>query len=151
MKEKIARVEKKPGKEAAPSMGEETAGREEDAIYDAIIIACVIGIAIILGLILTSREPEGFTELYLLNYTDRPVDGQLFIRYGISNHEGKGALYEIMAKIGNETASADLRWLKDNQTEIRGMYLPFNQTGIQKVMLELDFLNQTQEVHFWTR
>jgi uncharacterized membrane protein len=150
MKEKAVRAEKGPEQKAAPGISKETA-EEDDSIYNAIIIACLIGIVIIAGLILTSREPEGFTELYLLNYTERPVDGQIYMRYGISSHENTGVLYEIIAKIGNETAAQEIRWLKDNQTEIKEIYLPYNQTGTQKVMLELYFLNQTQEVHFWMR
>ena len=145
MKEKMARVEN-PEQKAAHAEKE-----EDDAIYNAIILACLVGIIVIVGLILTAREPEGFTELYLLNYTDRPVDGLLNITYGISNHEGRQVGYRLGFIIGNETVYERQMLLADNETDIRGITLPYSLNRTSKVMLELGFLNQTQEVHFWTR
>ncbi|MCK4550825.1 MAG: DUF1616 domain-containing protein [Candidatus Aenigmarchaeota archaeon] len=121
----------------------------DDNILNAIIIACVIGIAIVLFLIVTTDRDESFTELYFLNYTKVPVGDALFITYGINNHENKDMVYDVVVLVGNESViREDVAVLKDGAH--KGEYnITVESADVQKITLKLN--GREEEIHFWTK
>ncbi|MCK5062548.1 MAG: DUF1616 domain-containing protein [Candidatus Aenigmarchaeota archaeon] len=123
---------------------------DEDKILNAIIIACIIGIAIVAVLILTTDRDESFTELYLLDYTKAPVDGSLLIEYGIGNHENADVSYTVLVLVDNETVASGNVFVSDGGVQKDNIAIPFaNMTsGTHKVIIMLD--GREESVHFWT-
>ncbi len=122
---------------------------DDDSILNAIIIACIIGIAVVLFLIVTTDKDEGFTELYLLDYDKTPLSGVISIKYGINNHENMDVDYNLVVMIDDNIVSSKNITIADNSTHTDNLYLPFTETGTHKIMIKLE--GREEEVHFWTR
>jgi len=123
---------------------------DEDKILNMIIIACIIGIAIVAVLILTTDRDESFTELYLLDYTKAPVNGTIFIEYGIGNHEDADVEYKVLFLIGSETVMSENVFVLDEGVHEGSISIPFTDmtSGTHKVIVMLD--GREESVHFWT-
>ncbi len=123
---------------------------DEDKILNAIIIACIIGIAIVAVLILTTDRDESFTELYLLNYTKAPVNGTIFIEYGIGNHENADVSYTVLVLVDNETVASGNVFVSDGGVQKDNIAIPFTNmtSGTHKIIVMLD--GREESVHFWT-
>ena len=123
---------------------------DEDKILNAIIIACIIGIAIVAVLILTTDRDESFTELYLLNYTKAPVNGTIFIEYGIGNHENADIEYTVLVLVDNETVASGNVFVSDGGVQKDNIAIPFTNmtSGTHKIIVMLD--SREESVHFWT-
>lgn len=122
---------------------------DEDGILNAIIIACVIGIAIVLFLIVTTDRDDSFTELYFLNYTKVPVGDALFIEYGINNHENKDMVYEVVVLVGNESVIHEYVAVPTDGA-YKGEYnIMVESADVQKITLKLN--SREEEIHFWTK
>ena len=122
---------------------------EDDSVLNAIIIACVVGIAAVAYLIMTTDRNENFTELYLLDYDKTPDNGMIFLKYGINNHENKDVNYEIMILVGNDTVKEINAFVPDNKTYVEEVPVQFPYNGTQKVSVKLD--GRDEEVHFWVK
>lgn len=78
---------------------------EEEGILNAILIACVIGIIIVISLIVFyPKPPEAFSALYFAgssHYTKIPVDGKVYFNFTIENHEEKDFNYLVEYLVDN--------------------------------------------------
>lgn len=124
--------------------------KDEDTILNAIIIACIIGIAIVSFLILTTDRDESFTELYLLEYTKSPVNGTIFIEYGIGNHENADIEYAVLVLVDDETVMSENVFVLDEGVYEGSISIPFADmtSGTHKIIVMLD--GREEAVHFWT-
>ncbi|MEA3229508.1 MAG: DUF1616 domain-containing protein [archaeon] len=120
----------------------------DDSVLNAIIIACVIGIAVVAFLILTTERDESFTELYFLNYTKAPANDTLFVRLGINNHENCGMDYNVVVLVDDETIMDKVVSVPDNGDYIGHLDIPFTLSGVHKVTVML--FGREEEIHFWT-
>ena len=129
---------------------ESRSGDENNTILNAIIIACIIGIAIVAVLIFTTEKDDSFTELYLLDYTKSPVNDSLLIEYGISNHENADVEYTVLVLVDNETVLVESVSLAEGIIHEGSISVPFvNMTDdVHKIAISLD--GREEEVHFWT-
>ncbi|MCK5452415.1 MAG: hypothetical protein KAI51_03185, partial [Candidatus Aenigmarchaeota archaeon] len=109
-----------------------------------------IGIAIVAVLILTTDRDESFTELYLLNYTKAPVNGTIFIEYGIGNHENADVSYTVLVLVDNETVASGNVFVSDGGVQKDNIAIPFTNmtSGTHKIIVMLD--GREESVHFWT-
>ncbi|MFH1126720.1 MAG: DUF1616 domain-containing protein [archaeon] len=121
---------------------------DEDTILNAIIVACIVGIAVIIFLIVTTDGDERFTELYLLDYDKSPPDGVVSLRYGIANHENRDVNYTITIMMDNETQRSKEVLVPDNNTHIDEYFFAVDTSIVHKVMVRLD--GREEEVHFFT-
>ena len=124
--------------------------KQDDEILNAIIIASIIGIAVVLALILyNSQNKTGFSELYFGNYTKEIIDEKIYFNYSIVNHEGKDITYNIVYKSDNTILESESKFIADKQKHV--FEKSFNaENGIQKISVEFTNNNQTYEIHFWT-
>lgn len=121
---------------------------DEDTVLDAIIVACIIGIAVMTVLIVTTDKDEGFTELYLLDYDKAPADGVVSLRYGISNHENMDVNYTVVIALDNEMLNSRDVSLADNSTYEGEFFFAADFSSVHKVMVRLS--QREEEVHFFT-
>jgi uncharacterized membrane protein len=127
---------------------------EDESILNAVLIACVIGIVIVVCLIVFYPRPsENFTALYFVNgsqYTKTPVDGTVSFNFTIENHEGKDMDYLIEYSVDNSTVDQqNVNIGKElNVTISKSLYLNDTET-VHKIGLILNS-NPDYEVHFWT-
>ena len=118
---------------------------EDDSVLNAIIIASVIGIIVVVGLILFYPRPsEDFTAVYFGNYSKEP--GAVSFEYTIENHENKDMIYGVSYFAGNDTIFKENVFVLDggNVTLLREM----NASSGMKVGV---LLNTTEEIHFWIK
>ncbi len=110
------------------------------------------GIVLISLLTLAGAKDNGFTELYFLDYEKAPAKNAVTFKYGITNHEGKETEYAVRFLINNNTLRNRKTTLKDNETFIEEYTLPLdtNPSVTHKVIVDIQYLNETQEIHFFT-
>ena len=124
--------------------------KQDDEILNAIIIASIIGIVVVLALILyNSQNKTGFSELYFGNYTKEIIDEKIYFNYSIANHEGKNITYNIVYKYDDDILEHESKFIEDKQKHV--FEKSFNsEEGIHKISVEFINNNQTYEIHFWT-
>lgn len=76
---------------------------EDQGIYNAIVIALVIGIIVVIATLLFQKpQPESFTELYFNDHKSLPAfveeDGRYNFSFSIANHENKDVDYTYTVK-----------------------------------------------------
>ena len=126
---------------------------EDNIIFKSVTIACIAGITLISLLALTGTKDKGFTELYFLDYEKAPQRDAVTFKYQITNHEKKETEYNIRFSINNNILRDRKTTLKDNETFTEEYTLPLdtNSSVNHKVLVEIGYLNETQEIHFFTR
>ena len=123
----------------------------DEKILNAIIIACVVGITIILGLIYYNSLNEiGFSELYFNDYSKEITDGKISFNYAIANHEGVDTTYEVTCRkndilLGKERIFIETDGKKSFEKSFD------SENGTYKISVEFVNNNQTYEIHFWTQ
>ena len=120
----------------------------DDSLLNAIIIACIIGIIVVVALILTTDRDDGFTELYFLDYSKTPVSGILSFEYGIGNHEGMDMDYSLRVLVDHEIVAEKTVSVLDEDVYTGAFDLPYNLSGVHKVSVKL--FGREEEIHFWT-
>ncbi len=125
---------------------------EDNIIFKSVVIACIAGIVLISLLTLTGTKDNGFTELYFLDYEKAPAKNAVTFKYGITNHEGKETEYNIRFLINNNILRNRKTTLKDNETFTEEYTLPLdtNHSVTHKVIVDIQYLNKTQGIHFYT-
>lgn len=126
----------------------------DESILNAILIACLIGIGVVIALILFYPRPsEAFTALYFTNgsqYTKTPVNGMIYFNFTIENHEGKDMNYLIEYSVDNSTVDQQNVSVDKEMNVTISKSLNLNDTvSIHKIGLILN-RNTDYEVHFWT-
>lgn len=120
----------------------------DESVLNAIIIASIIGIAIVAGLILFyPRSSENFTALYFGNYTKTPVNGSVWFNFTIETHENAGTGYRISYSINNQTISEEDVFVPNNSNLTLGKSLQTGNASNAKIQVSL---NNSEEIHFWT-
>ena len=127
----------------------------ENGILNAILIACVIGIIVVVGLIVFYPRPsDAFTAIYFVNgtqYTKAPIDGKVYFNFTIENHEGKESDYLVEYLIDNSTFNyEDVEVGKGMNISLsRSLTMQdINETHKIGIMLNS---NPDYEIHFWTK
>ena len=123
---------------------------EDKSTYDAIIIACIAGIALVSVLILTGAKTEGFTELYFLDYTKVPDKGVISFKYSISNHEAKDISYNVSFSIDGNPVKSKIISLKDNETFV-DEYAMHASDSESKIAVGITYDGKKEEIHFFTK
>ncbi len=123
---------------------------EDKNTYNAIIIACIAGIALVSLLIFTGPKTEGFTELYFLDYTKVPEKGVISFKYGISNHEAKDISYNVSFSIDENPFKSMIISLKNNETFVEEYALHANDLE-SKIAVEITYFDKKENIHFFTK
>jgi peptidoglycan/xylan/chitin deacetylase (PgdA/CDA1 family) len=129
---------------------------EDDSIYNAIIIALVIGIIIVIATLIFLRPPkEYFTEIYFIDHKALPdyvyPDQEHWVLITIANHEKEDMTYPVVLKaiMGNETlnlGSIDITVKKDNLSE---KALRYTLPEFERAQIQVALPTKNQEIHFW--
>ena len=126
---------------------------EDEGILNAILIAVVVGIVIVIGLIIFYPRPsEAFTALYFVNglqYTKTIVDGKVYFNFSIENHEGKDVDYSIEYFVDNTTVDQGNVNVGKEMNVTISKSLDVDNLTVHKIGLILN-RNNDYEVHFWT-
>ncbi len=129
---------------------------EDEEIYNALIIALVIGIIIvIISLIVFRPEKESFTQLYFNNHKELPEYSQDSYKFSftIDNHENKEYIYNYVVKLIENNKEIVLEenqiTLKDKEKNEINKELKFDVEN--KAMLQVSLKDKNQEIHFWIK
>jgi len=122
----------------------------DNKIINSIIIACVIGIVIVVALILyNSQDKTGFSELYFENYTKEAFNGEISFDYAIANHEGMNTTYAVIYKSDDMLIGKDRVFIENGQKKSLKKIFGIEQ-GSHKIIVEFQNNNQTYSIYFWT-
>ncbi len=126
----------------------------EDSIYNAIIIALVIGIIIvIITLIYFRPEPETFTELYFNDHQDLPKYSQNEYNFSftIANHENKDFEYTYRINIDDIVIEENKVFIKNKENKTIEKTIQFNIEDKSKIQVQVSTPKELLEIHFWVK
>jgi hypothetical protein len=136
--------------------------REDEAIYNAIIISLAIGIVIVIITLVVARPPrEYFTELYFKNHTNLPkyINPQQYYNYTFVVHNVEKSTFTYQMRLSTELTLANKSTITSdeyftNLTVAQGAIVeqPVSfviKNPFHKAKVTSQVLNKNQEVHFW--
>lgn len=143
-------------KKAAWGLGEKAEEETsfDDFVYKAIIVACIIGIIVILALVTVTKEEDYFSAVYFKpeSYSNYLEDNKTSFVYGIENHEKGDEKYNIKF-YANDSLLKEQSLLvgKDGKVEepetlsLKDLNLSFP----IKLKMAVKVNEEPYEVHYW--
>lgn len=133
---------------------------EDDALYNCIIVALLIGIAVVIVTLVVATPPEEyFTELYYTNQSilQKYVQPNRTYSYSVSvaSHEKHTVYYSALATLkifqGNSTNTIEehLMNISANPGDVIQINVPYSLPEFAKAQVKFMLLDKDQEIHFW--
>jgi uncharacterized membrane protein len=127
--------------------------QENETVLNIILISCVIGVIIILGVIMFyPNSADNFTSLYFSNgnqYTKIPVDGKIYFNFTIENHENKNSTYFVDYLIDDSIVDHEVIELEKDTNMNFYRKISLNDMSVHKIAILLN-KDSDYEIHFWT-
>lgn len=130
---------------------------EDDSIYNAIIIALVIGIIIVIITLIAFRpEKETFTEIYFEDHENLPrytnSNNEYRFKFTINNLENQDFLYRYKISIFQDKEEI----IEENNVLIKNgesktLEKSFKADIKDRAKIQLTLVNKDQEIHFWIK
>ncbi|MFH1510244.1 MAG: carbohydrate-binding domain-containing protein [Candidatus Woesearchaeota archaeon] len=133
---------------------------EDDSLYNAIIVALVIGIAVVIVTLVVARPPEEyFTELYYTNHTllQKYIHTNTTYWYSvtIASHENSTFYYYALVSskvyLKNSTYTVEDYFMNISLEPglVQELDIPYSLADFVKAQVKFEILNKGQEIHFW--